>query len=740
MQAVSVSANSGSEECASCHTQQFSEWKSSHHFHAMAEINSATNVGEFLNQTIEFDGAKATFKQIDGQYFIDMPNVNGKQVEYRVTHTFGYYPLQQYMFEEGRGKFQYFPYAWDSRSKEEGGQRWFVLHPDHKPNDEFHWTQMGQNWNQMCADCHSTEFKKGFDLESMSYQSTYDEINVGCAACHGDSTQHMRWAAGETSIADKGYPDYIGSKTPLFKSDGKGSMTGITALKSSKQIDICAACHSRRTPFEDRALPEHFYETYQPSLLTSELYHLDGQIWDEDYVWGSLLQSKKYQAGVTCTNCHNPHSGNLKLPGNYVCTQCHEANTYDVTAHHGHQADTQGAYCVDCHMPATTYMQVDDRRDHAFKIPRPDLTQSLGVPNACNDCHEDKTPAWSERAILQWHPDSKYIGSEHFAQAFHKAELGTADSGRALSKIAQDGQTPDIIRASALQRMALVPGRDAMLAIIRGVRDENPLMRQAAIVAAVPYSLSDRWPMLNTLLNDDLKPIRTEAARALAGSLVQAEALGLVAVDKKRLQDVLEEYREVQTYAADRGSSHTNLGNLEKVLGHPKNAEKHYRKAIEVEPAFIPAYVNLADLYREWQNENQVQDILSRALTKQPKADSVLYAMAMSFVRSGNKEKAVKYLQSAANGAEPNPSIVYTYALLLQDIGNRDASIEQFQRAYTLNPSNPDINYSLALNYQAKGDYSNALRHAKKLAQLIPNNPQIKQLVRQLESQNKGTN
>lgn len=217
--------------------------------------------------------------------------------------------------------------------------------------------------------------------------------------------------------------------------------------------------------------------------------------------------------------------------------------------------------------------------------------------------------------------------------------------------------------------------------------------------------------------------------------LVQPPETTLNAQDKKRLEKTLAEYREVQAYAADRGFSHTNLGNLEQALGRSRNAEKHYRKAIEVEPIFIPAYVNLADIYRERRDEGQVRTILSQALALQPEAPTVHYAMAMSYVRSGEKDKAVEYLQRAATAAEPNPRFVYTYALLLQDLGDNKAARQQLQRAYALQPTNPDVSYSLMQSYQASGDYRQALHYAKKLRALIPGNPQVEQLVRQLEQQ-----
>ncbi|MDO6571084.1 multiheme c-type cytochrome [Gilvimarinus sp. 2_MG-2023] len=720
-------------QCATCHAEQVAQWQQSHHYHAMEIATPKTVLGDFSNQTLAYQGSQVEFSTQENELYITMPNLKGEMQSFQVEFTFGYKPLQQYMFNAGKGKYQLFPFAWDSRPAEEDGQRWFVLYPDQSPNDEFHWSNMGQNWNQMCADCHSTNFKKGFDLENLSYQSSYSTINVSCAACHGEAKEHLQWAAGEKSIANKGYPTYIGPKTPLFRADEQGLMKAIANIKPSRQIQVCASCHSRRAALSDSSGPDNFHHTFRPALISPDLYHSDGQIWDEDYVWGSFLQSKMFKAGVTCTNCHNPHSGELKLAENQVCTQCHSQEVYDKTKHHGHNVGEAGSACVDCHMPATTYMQVDPRRDHGFKVPRPDLTQSLKVPNACNSCHTDKNAKWAEDAIRTWHPNSQYMGHVHFAQTFHNADTNTPITGKTLLQIAQDSNYPEIIRASALYRMSQSQGQNTVKAIAQAVQDNDPLRRQAAIEAATTFPVNERWDMLNTLLSDKHRPIRTQAARTLAPMLLQP----LDKNDGTRLREALIEYRKEQTYQADRGFSHTNLGNLELELGNLKIAEKHLLTAIKVEPIFIPAYVNLADLYRAQGNEAMVQEVLKKALSVNDQASSVHYGLAMSYIRQGQKKIALPVLKAAAQAPDTNTNIIYAYALLLQDQGKMIAAISQLLKAYHLEPKNSDIIYTLSRFYAAEGQLDLALFYAKKLSDLLPNNPQIQQIIWQLERQNK---
>ncbi len=728
-------AKSLESQCEACHAEQVADWRQSHHFHAMEPATPSSALGNFNNHTQNLADENVVFSHEGSALFIEMLNLDGKRQRFEVAYTFGYEPLQQYMFDAGNGKYQFFPYAWDSRPSAQGGQRWFVLHPEQGPADEFHWSNMGQNWNQMCADCHSTQYRKNFDPDSGVYHSEYSAVNVSCEACHGDSDAHLSWANGDTAIADKGFAQYIGAQSPLFRVDTDGLMKSIATLRPSAQISVCASCHSRRAALDDLAAPGAYYDSYQPALITAELYHADGQIWDEDYVWGSFLQSKMHEAGVTCTNCHNPHSGKLKLEGNQVCTQCHDTKKYDATSHHGHAPSSKGGFCVDCHMPETTYMQIDPRRDHSYTIPRPDLTASLGVPNACTGCHDTKSARWAQSQIQQWHPQG-IIGSEHFAEAFHAADTGAAGADQKLTKIAQDAAYPDIIRASALQRMVATPGQNAIVAIVRAVRDDDPLKRQAAITAASPYPIAERWRMLNSLLNDSRDSIRMEAARALAPILSEPGQGGLTEQQQRTLSEGLDAYRRAQMYQADRGFAHVNLGTLAQSLGQMPGAKAHYEKAISVEPIFIPAYVNLADLYRLEKNESAAQNVLKRALAVNDGAQVVHYALAMSYIRQGNKVQALEHLERAARDDppnQPNSTYIYTYGLLLQDQGQLEQAARQLRRAFAISPNNPDISYTLAQVYLSLGNNKAALQAAHHLNTLVPGNPQIQGLLRHIQ-------
>ena len=143
----------------------------------------------------------------------------------------------------------------------------------------------------------------------------------------------------------------------------------------------------------------------------------DGKIQDEVYVYDSFLQSKMYAAGVTCTDCHNPHTLKRKSEGDKVCSKCHSEEKYTATSHHKHKKGSTGSSCVSCHMPARTYMGIDSRNDHSFRIPRPDVSVEMKeVPNACNLCHKDKDAQWATDAMKKWYGKIP-VGKQNFAHS-----------------------------------------------------------------------------------------------------------------------------------------------------------------------------------------------------------------------------------------------------------------------------------------------------------------------------------
>ena len=350
----------GRDTCAECHAEQVKLWQGSHHDLAMQHANDETVPANFSNSKFTYAGITSTFYKKKNRFMVRTDGPDGKLHDYEIVYTFGVAPLQQYLVELDRGRLQALNIAWDTRGKQEGGQRWFHLYPDEEITytDELHWTRTNFSWNSMCAECHSTDLKKNYDSKTDSYKTVWSEIDVSCVACHGPSSRHITWArkakGWEAFEKNKGLGvQFDERKGVQWVMNAKtGSAARSIPRNTEKEIEVCAQCHSRRSAISDDYSPgKPYMDHYMPRLLDDGMYFADGQIQDEVYVYGSFLQSKMYHAGVTCSDCHEPHSNQLRAQGNSVCLQCHAAEKFDTEKHHHHKAVSKGSLCAECHMP-----------------------------------------------------------------------------------------------------------------------------------------------------------------------------------------------------------------------------------------------------------------------------------------------------------------------------------------------------------------------------------------------------
>lgn len=590
----------GSARCAACHAAEASAWRSSQHALAMQVARPGAVLGRFDGARVTLDGVTTTFLRRGGRYVVNTEGADGALHDYDVVYTFGVWPLQQYLLELPGGRLQALTIAWDARPAARGGQRWYSLTPGRRipPDDEYHWTGRQYNWNFMCADCHSTAVRKRYDAATDQFHTTFAEIDVGCEQCHGP---------GATHAARERYPAFVrrlvwhdaGLAAPLTERRGVRWIADPalrTAYRSvprtsDREIDVCAQCHARRVHIADGyTAGAPLLDHYIPELILPGLYWPDGQQRDEVYNYASFLQSRMYAAGVTCSDCHEPHAARLRRPGNAVCTQCHRAAVYDTTAHHFHAQGGAGAQCVACHMPPSTYMQVDARRDHSMRIPRPDLTVSLGVPDACSQCHTDRDARWAAARVRAWYGHIP-AGYQRFAAAFAADDRDAPGAAHSVARIATDATEPAIVRASALSRLARYPVAATLAAAQRGARDPDPLVRVAALDAIRAFPPRQRVAVAVPLLRDARRAVRQGAAWDLASI---ADSLPNAA-DRRAFDDAAVEFVQSQEYNADRAGNRLALGAFYAMRARWPDAIAQYQAAVRIQPGNAQAYLRLAD-------------------------------------------------------------------------------------------------------------------------------------------------
>lgn len=728
----------GALACTGCHQAEAKAWAGSHHAQAMMLAQGDAVKGRFDGAVFKSDGSTATPFARDGAFFMRTDGADGKAADFAIKYTFGVYPLQQYLVEFPDGRLQALRTSWDARPREAGGQRWFNQYPGEHigPHDNLHWTGLNQNWNYMCADCHSTNFQRNYDATADTFKSTWSDINVACEACHGPGSKHLDWAKG--SEAQRKNDKSMGLAIALDErrgmhwvhNDALGSPVRSMPLSSHREVETCAVCHARRGVIaKDSAPTGRLMDTHDPALLTAGLYHADGQQLDEVYVYASFLQSKMYAKGVTCSDCHDPHSGKTRAQGNALCLSCHTGAKYDSTAHHMHPAGSAGAQCVACHMPSKNYMVVNPRPDHSIRVPRPDLTEQFGVPNACANCHADKGAAWAAQAIEKAHGKERK-GYQHFLPALDAARKRAPGAAAGLLQLANDATSPTIARATAINELQHFPSRDAEPALRQALGDADPLMRMAALEALLAFPPQVRAPLALPLADDPVRNVRIKAGRALAS--VPDNAID--PSQRAARERAFAAWREAQAVNADRPEPHFDLGIVYAERGDSAGAEREFRLAMQRQHDFVPAYVNLADMYRSLGRESDAATVIEEGLGAAPGNASLLHAKGLALVRGGQTAQALDWLKRATAAAPDNARFAYVYAVALQSDGKAEAAKAELLRALKLSPYDPSLLFTLATLERDAHNVAAAREYAQRLLAVAPASTEAQQLMQGLEA------
>jgi tetratricopeptide (TPR) repeat protein len=695
----------GSTSCITCHQEEYKAWNNSHHDQAMKIADSTTILANFNNTTFSNHNIKSTFFKKDGTYYVNLEGSNGEFQDYKIVYTFGVSPLQQYIIEFPNGALQCLQTAWDTEKN-----LWFDIQKDIeiKNNEWIHWSGGAMRWNTSCADCHSTDVRKNYDLKNNSYKTTFAEINVSCESCHGPSSGHVQY-----------YTDSIkGIKPP------KLYMT--KNMASSELVDKCARCHSRRaqiTSYFD--YQGQFLDHYDPSLLVHPIYELDGQIKDEDYVYGSFIQSKMYHNNVSCNDCHNPHSLELKKTGNTLCLSCHLPK-YDTEEHHFHKEDTEASQCITCHMTGKYYMGNDFRRDHSFRVPRPDQTLNYGTPNACNECHKDKDAKWASNTIVE-----KYgkIREDHFSDYLLSGSQGNNESYYVLFS---QKKYPDIARATALNQYSNETLSDTQLdELVKFLKDSSALIRNEAIKSFEKSSNKSYSKYIEPLLQDSVRLIRISAARYFnsENSLV---------TQSKAFKDAQKEYMIALDIVADFAGGQHQIALYHESKGNIDDAISAYKKSIKIDNFYNQSRMNLALLYYQKGNLEETEKLYLKVIEQEPNFAYAYYMLGLAYNEMGKPNESKKYLLQASLKDPNNINAIYNYSLLLQKENAFIESIKFLNTAINRFPDNERLLYAKLSALLNTGQFKESYLTCSKLMEIAPQNQEYVKIMEMLNNQIKN--
>lgn len=720
----------GGRECIDCHRKEYDKWLGSHHDLAMDPANEKSVLGDFNNATLEHDGVISLFFRRDNKFYVHTAGPGGKMADFEVTYVFGFTPLQQYLIPFAGGRLQCLPIAWDTEKK-----KWFHLFPLVYPNEKIlpdnwlYWTNPGQNWNTMCADCHSTNLKKGYDPETDTFNTTWSEIDVNCESCHGPGSLHVEWAE---------LPEMARPQT------GNYELVAQTSNLTSKDYieKICARCHSRRTQLGDHMHShEGLLDTFIPTILQEDIYFPDGQIMGEVYVYGSFIQSKMYKNDISCRDCHDAHSLQL-LEGsnpNDMCFKCHSGDIYDQYQHHFHKSKGEkaeplkfangdivpvgkGAECIECHMVGRLYMGNDLRHDHSFRIPRPDLSIKLKTPNACTQCHRDKSDQWADSQYTKWYGLGR---RHHYGTTLYAGYQRDPMALQALEKLVIDELHPVNVRATALSILGRYSGYTNSSLMKRALTDMQPLIRYTAARFYGGYQPDQRLDLIAPLLYDPHKVIRAQAAMNL--STIPVSQFKPPYDDA--FQKALREYESSMLYSSDFAFGRFNLGNLYANQGHYQKAVKQYKAAIKIDDHSFQVKNNLALLYNRMGENDNALSLFREAEKISPNNPDLAYSMGLLLYEQKEYSEALRYLEKAARGLPGRARVQYNLGLLYQFL-KRDKEAEIFLKtAFALLPDNADFLLALADHFVRKKKFEEAKKYAQQLLAKHPGHPIAKRIL-----------
>lgn len=684
----------GVQDCKTCHLQEFEDWENSQHAHANRLVNPLLDRPAFHPTRTFQEGLLTTEVSENWRGFmIRQTGAEGVPSFHRAVAVIGVSPLIQYLTPFPGGRLQVINPAYDPKKSE-----WFDIHGGEPrgPHEWGFWKNQSMNWNSRCAYCHMTGFEKNYDVAKDSYASTWKAMGISCTQCHGDLASHA--------------------------ANPKGSVRP----NPQQAMEGCAACHSRREELTGAFHPgESYHDHFRIALPDlTDTYYPDGQVRDENFEYGSFLTSKMGHAGITCLDCHNPHSGKLKLPveNNAMCLSCHSPPGQrgatpipDAAAHSHHGPDSAGNRCVECHMPQTTYMARDPRRDHGFTIPDPQLTVELGIPNSCNRCHTDQSPEWAAQWTDKWYGGKMDRPSRDRARLISRARTGDPTATRPLMEFFKTESNPAWRASLVLMLEGREQDSEIQDFLSNAANDASPLVRSAAV--RIPGGTRQK-----SLLKASSDPVRAVRIGAAWNLLMSRQPVPESARD------------EILRFLSNGGEEPASLfqqARLAAVEGRLPDMERWIGLAIAHDPS-TGVFQQSAQLMYQAGRLPQAAELFEKSLAADPKNADATYLLALLEAELKNSKRSLELLRATVQLAPGFGRAWYNLGLAEASYGDLPAAAAALEKSEALLPLSPDPAYALATIQLRMKNPAKAAEAAKRALTIDPSHLEARGLLRQL--------
>jgi len=706
-QSLAFAKYAGSKSCRECHAAAFDLWQGSDH--QLAErLPDPKMDREAFDPAREFKHPSLTsdISSEEDRFLIATLGLSGEKESFEVERVIGETPLRQYLVKFPRGLLQAVDLSHDPHKNE-----WFNVFGDEDrlAGEWGHWTGRGMNWNTQCASCHNTRLRKNYDETTDSYLTAMAEMSVGCEACHGPMKAHVDWRKeyGETT-----------NKDPTLRK-----------FDNTQWLAACGKCHSRRTELTGDFTPGDRYLDHFSHVIPDEsgIYYADGQVRDENYVLTSFLGSKMHHAGVSCMDCHEPHSTKTLQPGNALCMRCH-TGTYpnspkiDPPTHTHHTLNGEGGQCVNCHMPQTTYMQRDKRRDHGFTIPDPLLTKEHGIPNACNRCHADKDTDWAVAAVEKWYGPRMDRPTRKRARTIALAREGAAGSRDNLLQLLREEKTP-FWKAVATELLYPWTNDPEVATVLLGnLSHTNALLRGTTARTLGSLARQNNFQVnaaIGKLLDDPIRKVRVDAAWSLHDRVDPKSKAG------EDLLRTLAYNVDMPTGALQKGVYHLDRG-------ESKKAEHYFRWAIKLDSYSAPLRHEFAIALSMMNRTREAIDALKEAIRLDPNEAEYHYKLALAWNETGRTDNTVSSLVKAVQLNPRHSRAWYNLGLARNGMNQTEAAIAALLKAENVEQNDPDIPYARATILLRLRRIPEAIEAAQRALEIQPSYNPARALLQEL--------
>ena len=495
----------GAAKCAECHADMHRTWRTARHSKMLQPASAATVVGDFSQANVTLRGARFTLERDGDRFTIGGRFPFARDEIHRVDFTLGSRRVQHYLTRLADGRIVVLPPSWDVEKRE-----WFHNQDIVDPNEASR--IVVQVWNKDCFGCHVSGEEKRYDPARRSYDTRWTDFGTGCERCHGPGAAHAaRYAAA----------------TPA---SGSAAIVVPTRLSPERSTMVCAQCHSLR----DITVPgftagADYFDYFTPVLEYGQKSDKDPAYWPDgrprrfsnDAI--GFWQSRCFlEGGAACTTCHvDPHQPDvdrnpqLGRTNDALCAKCHEPIATLASRHTHHEAGSAGSSCIACHMPRTVISLRSRMPDHTLGVPAPENTVRHQIPNACSECHRDRSAAWAVSALRAWYPNGRRERLVARADAFSAARRRDGAAVDALAAIARDPRQPPLVRTNAIGYLRLFPGAPAEAALRESAFADHPAMRTAALLGLSEIAGANATPVLARAVSDPQQIVRVAAAVGL---------------------------------------------------------------------------------------------------------------------------------------------------------------------------------------------------------------------------------